>query len=59
MLGVRAKEFAEQYVALVRALMEQGVVESVAREEARMAALVMVFQQNEDGSDNCPLCGGG
>ena len=56
LLGAHALEFAQQYVALVDALMKQGVTEEVAREEARMAALLLIFQKDPTGT--CPLCSG-
>jgi len=54
-LGSRSLEFAKRYVALVEALQGQGVPEVVARSEARMTALIMMFE-NAD-KDQCPLCG--
>jgi len=56
-LGVRAQEFAKHYVALVDALRREGVPEMVAREEARMSALYLLFDPTEDEGDVCPLCG--
>lgn len=57
-LGERSHEFAKCYVALVDALRAQGVPEITAREEARMTALLLVFQKEEEG-EFCPLCGRG
>ncbi len=57
-LAEDALKFAKQYVALVDALMKEGVQEQKAREEARTTSLIMMF---EDGVDEegalCPLCG--
>jgi hypothetical protein len=55
---VQALEFARQYVALVDALMKQGVAEETAREEARMAALLLIFQKDNSTTGTCPLCSG-
>lgn len=55
-LGARAIEFAKQYVVLVEALQGQGVPEKVAREEARITTLILLFEEeNEEGQ--CPVCG--
>lgn len=57
-LGTDALRFARQYVALVEALQNEGVLEKVAREEARITALIMMFRDGEDGNGQaCPLCG--
>jgi len=58
-LGERAEEFAKQYVLLVEALVKEGVPEHVARNEARIAALTMVWQDEGAEGDECPLCGRG
>ena len=55
-LGVRAREFAKQYVALVEALQSQGVTEEVVRNEARITALLLLFQDDSESGDRCPLC---
>jgi hypothetical protein len=57
-LGAQALAFAKHYVALVDALMKEGVPEPVARDEARMTALMMLFGPEEE-SERCPLCGRG
>jgi len=56
-LGVSARAFARQYVALVDALVKEGVSEATAREEARMSALILTFEGVE--GEACPLCGRG
>ncbi len=53
-LGTQALAFAKQYVALTEALQSQGVPEVVARDEARMTALFIMFQ----GSDEEDFAGG-
>lgn len=58
-LVARAKEFARQYVVLVEALTKQGVPEDAAREEARVTALTLMFEDAAAGAGGppCPLCG--
>ncbi|KKK70921.1 hypothetical protein LCGC14_2919140 [marine sediment metagenome] len=56
-LGKEALEFARRYVALVDALRAQGVEEQTAREEARAAAVMFMFQAEVRGEESCPLCG--
>jgi len=57
-LGKEALEFARRYVALVDALRAQGVKEQMAREEARAAAVMLMFQAKlQEGDESCPLCG--
>lgn len=58
-LGEEALQFAKQYVALVDALRSQGVPEKVARHEARVTALIMMFEQEDTEAETCPLCGHG
>jgi len=58
-LGKHSLEFAKQYVALVEALLGQGVPEKIARAEARMTALILLFQEEADAVGVCPLCGRG
>ncbi len=58
--GEQARDFAKRYVALVDALRSEGVLEGVAREEARAAAVMLMYQRlPEEDPDNefCPLCG--
>jgi hypothetical protein len=54
-LGAQATEFAKRYVPLVEALRREGVPEDKAREEARITALTLMFEQEE--GEECPLCG--
>ncbi len=62
-LGLRAHAFAKQYVVLVDALRKEGVPESVARDEARTTALVLLFDAEENAKEtttgHCALCGRG
>lgn len=55
----RAREFARQYVALVNALTKEGVPEEAARDDARVTALTLMFEDDEAGATGppCPLCG--
>ena len=57
----RAKAFAKAYVSLVEALMQEGVLEEIARDEARMAAMTQLRFDDEAAStgERCPLCGRG
>lgn len=57
-LGKNAREWARCYVALVEALMTEGVTEEVAREEARNAANMAALWDEATG-EACPLCGRG
>lgn len=43
----RARDFARLYVALVEALRKEGVIETVAREEARLAATTAMLRADE------------
>lgn len=53
-----AVAFARQYVALVDALLKEGVDEFRAREEARLAAISFVVERGyETGGTPCALCG--
>lgn len=56
-LGEKALAFAKHYVALVEALMSQGVPESTAREEARMTALLMCTLIEANEKKVCAVCG--
>lgn len=59
--------FARSYVNLVEALQREGVVEEVAREEARYAAFSLLQAQDEGSAavkydpvlGPCPTCGRG
>jgi hypothetical protein len=65
--GEKARNFARLYVNLVEALQQAGVTEEIAREEARLAALMTL--QAEDFEEEtqeyqphlgpCPSCGRG
>lgn len=58
MLGQNALAFAQCYVQLVDALTKEGVVETLARQEARAAATMMILDMLEmEEGDACPLCG--
>lgn len=52
-----AQTFAKRYVELTEALMHEGVVEEIAREEARMAAMVLLYEGAGDSGGTCPTCG--
>ncbi len=61
----KVRAFARNYVNLVEALQREGVEEECAREEARLAAL-MLLQQADDAEKTydpsrgrCPTCGRG
>ena len=55
-LAEEALEFAKRYCALTDALRSQGVVEDVARDEARVTALYMMFQESRgSGELICPV----
>lgn len=56
-LGAESLKFAKQYVALVEALLTEGVQEKVAREEARIITLMLLYQENGAGEGVCPMCG--
>lgn len=51
--------FAKRYVALVAALMKEGVQETKAREEARIVASLEHLTLQAQGAAICPLCGRG
>jgi hypothetical protein len=55
-IGIQSKKFAKYYVRLVEDLQAEGVPENVARDEARMTAVYMLYEPAEEG-DTCPLCG--
>ncbi len=56
-LGTESLKFAKQYVALVEALLAEGVLEKVAREEARIITLMLLYQEDGAGDEVCPMCG--
>ena len=59
-LGQQALAFAKKYVALVEALVSQGVPENVARDEARATALFLLFQESQENDfvgGVCPVTG--
>ena len=66
-LDKRVVQVAREYVQLVEALMQEGVPQAVAREEARIAATSWLFDelspQGEPTYDPargpCPTCGRG
>jgi hypothetical protein len=43
-----AREFARAYVALVEALLREGVPEGIARYEARCTAALLLFGEDAD-----------
>lgn len=47
----RARAVARCYVALAEAIMQEGVPEDVARFEARMIAIALVYPEEEDAPD--------
>ncbi len=54
----QARIFARRYTEVVEALLQQGVEEKVARDEARLAAtLVFLAPQYVDQKSPCPTCG--
>lgn len=56
----KARAFAKAYVNLVEALLQQGVEEPTAREEARIAAMVhlaVLDEQQVPSKGSCPVCG--
>ncbi len=62
-LAAQALNYSKHYVALVEAFQSQGLPESLAREEARMSALLFLFREDAiaevaAGDGSCPLCGG-
>ncbi len=61
-LAAQALLYSKHYVALVEAFQSQGLTELLAREEARVAALLFLFREEvlgeEAGEGACPLCGG-
>ena len=61
--ATRAVRFAREYVELVAALKRQGVPESTAREEARIAATTWLMEEMQQHYDPamgpCPNCGRG
>ena len=61
-LATQALTYSKHYVALVEAFQSQGLTEPLAREEARMVALLFLFREDvmveEAGEGSCPLCGG-
>ena len=60
LLGQQALAFAECYVRVVEALLQQGLEESVARYEARAAATQMIWdavEQEQPSGASCALCG--
>lgn len=61
----RVVRFAKEYVQIVEALMREGVPETVAREEARIAATSWLFGETDESQPYdpakgpCPTCGKG
>lgn len=54
----KARAFARRYTSLVDALIKADVAESIAREEARLAAFAELKIADEPkGGPSCPLCG--
>lgn len=58
-LGKKAHAFAQQYVALVDAMIHEGVPEETARDEARMATLSILYSEGLGNDEFCPMCGRG
>jgi pyrroline-5-carboxylate reductase len=56
-LAANAKAFSTAYVALAEALMQDGVIESLARQEARAAAVIAAMYGSQEDDAPCPLCG--
>jgi hypothetical protein len=56
---IDAVAFARRYVALVDALLKEGVAEPVARQEARLAAVDLLIEGRADEGEHCPYCGRG
>jgi hypothetical protein len=59
-LAERARVFAQTYIALVEALMREGVLEEQARIEARAAATTELLSEKEGlllpSATPCPVC---
>lgn len=57
----KARAFARNYVNFVEALLQVGVTDEQAREEARLAALTLLQQADADDKQkgSCPMCGRG
>ncbi len=53
----QAQSFAKRYVEITEALLHEGVPEETAREEARMAAMVLLYEGMGEHGGSCPTCG--